>query len=62
MKAELRRLLPSHSWMFTRKLAIQVHTPKPENKKEIFELAAHPENFYIVINMLNVSVVILYSW
>lgn len=55
MKPEVRALLPSHSKLFTKKLAIQVQAPKPENKREIFELAAHPENFYSLMNMLNVS-------
>jgi hypothetical protein len=41
--------------MFARKLAIQIHTPKPEDKEQIFRLAANPENFYTLINTLNVS-------
>lgn len=54
MKADIRKLLPSHS-LFTRKNLLQVQTPTPEHKKEMFELATHPEGFYYLITMLNVS-------
>lgn len=54
VKAELRKLLPSHSLFTRNKCPTQVHTPTPENKKELFELAAKPDSFYCFINVLNV--------
>ena len=54
VKAELRKLLPSHSLFTRNKCPIQVFTLKPENKRELFELAAKPDSYYCFINMLNV--------
>lgn len=60
-KMDLRKLIPSRTF-FKNNRGIQVQTPKPENKKEIFELATRPDSFYCLINMLNVSRDIYWSW